>query len=267
MRVTSIASARLSGGRIEGTRWASIVLPVPGGPLSRQLWPPAAATIKRPHRVVLAAHVAEIRSLRTRGPRHRSAAVVRLGQRVAGGPPLQHAHRALQAARPRRPRARRPASPPARAGREHERRQPASAQACATASVPWQARTPPSSASSPNSAWRVQPLAGSCPLAASTAHSERQVEPGPALRTSPGARLAVMRRAGNSYPELRIAACTRSRASRTAVIGEPDDRERRQARADVDLDGDVPGLQSLDRERACVRASSSASCRRVGHPR
>ncbi len=37
MRVTSIASERLSSGRIEGTRWASIVLPVPGEPLSRQL--------------------------------------------------------------------------------------------------------------------------------------------------------------------------------------------------------------------------------------
>ena len=37
MRVTSIASGRLSSGRIEGRRWASIVLPVPGEPLSRQL--------------------------------------------------------------------------------------------------------------------------------------------------------------------------------------------------------------------------------------
>ena len=45
MRVTSIASARLRGGRIEGMRCASIVLPVPGGPLSRLLWPPAAAMI------------------------------------------------------------------------------------------------------------------------------------------------------------------------------------------------------------------------------
>src|SRR6185437_6947767 len=45
MRITSIASERLSGGRIDGRRWASIVLPVPGGPLSRLLCAPAAATV------------------------------------------------------------------------------------------------------------------------------------------------------------------------------------------------------------------------------
>ena len=44
IRVTSIASARLSGGRIDGIRRASIVLPVPGGPWRKRLWPPAAAT-------------------------------------------------------------------------------------------------------------------------------------------------------------------------------------------------------------------------------
>ena len=43
MRVTSIASALLSGGRIDGSRCASIVLPVPGGPLSSTLCAPAAA--------------------------------------------------------------------------------------------------------------------------------------------------------------------------------------------------------------------------------
>jgi len=43
MRVTSTASAVLSGGRIEGMRSASIVFPVPGGPLSITLCAPAAA--------------------------------------------------------------------------------------------------------------------------------------------------------------------------------------------------------------------------------
>ena len=37
MRVTSIASARDSGGRIDGSRRASIVLPTPGGPESSRL--------------------------------------------------------------------------------------------------------------------------------------------------------------------------------------------------------------------------------------
>ena len=43
MRVTSSASARVSGGRIDGSRRASIVLPVPGGPTSSRLCAPAAA--------------------------------------------------------------------------------------------------------------------------------------------------------------------------------------------------------------------------------
>ena len=44
IRVTSIASSGASGGRIDGSRRAIIVLPVPGGPCRNRLWPPAAAT-------------------------------------------------------------------------------------------------------------------------------------------------------------------------------------------------------------------------------
>lgn len=40
---TSSSSRGDSGGRIEGSRCASIDLPAPGGPLIRRLWPPAAA--------------------------------------------------------------------------------------------------------------------------------------------------------------------------------------------------------------------------------
>ena len=43
----------------------------------------------------------------------------------------------------------------------------------------------------------------------------------PALRTSAGARLTVMRCGGNSKPELRIALRTRSRLSRTLASGRP----------------------------------------------
>lgn len=45
MRITSIASVRSKGGRIDGKRCASIVLPVPGGPLNRLLCAPAAAIV------------------------------------------------------------------------------------------------------------------------------------------------------------------------------------------------------------------------------
>ena len=43
MRVTSSASSRASVGRMPGSRRASIVFPVPGGPISRRLCEPAAA--------------------------------------------------------------------------------------------------------------------------------------------------------------------------------------------------------------------------------
>ena len=42
--VSSSASASSSGGRMPGRQRASMVLPVPGGPLRRRWWPPAAAT-------------------------------------------------------------------------------------------------------------------------------------------------------------------------------------------------------------------------------
>ena len=43
IRSTSIASARLRGGRMDGRRRAASDLPAPGGPTIRRLWPPAAA--------------------------------------------------------------------------------------------------------------------------------------------------------------------------------------------------------------------------------
>ena len=44
MRVVLKLSAGDNGGKIVGSRRASIVLPVPGLPIIRTLWPPAAAT-------------------------------------------------------------------------------------------------------------------------------------------------------------------------------------------------------------------------------
>ena len=41
--VISSASSKLGGGRMPGSRRASMVLPAPGGPIISRLWPPAAA--------------------------------------------------------------------------------------------------------------------------------------------------------------------------------------------------------------------------------
>ena len=55
-----------------------------------------------------------------------------------------------------------------------------------------------------------------------------------------------MRKAGKSKPELRIAARTRSRLSRTLVSGKPDQLEVGEAVADVDLDVHRTGIDSDD---------------------
>jgi hypothetical protein len=68
---------------------------------------------------------------------------------------------------------------------------------------------------------RARRAAGTWPVAARIAHASARSSPGPALRRSPGARLAVMRRRGHSKPLLRIAVWIRSRASRTAASASP----------------------------------------------
>src|SRR4051812_10823956 len=59
------------------------------------------------------------------------------------------------------------------------------------------------------------------PPTARIAQAMARSKPGPALRIDAGARLTVTRLRGNSKPELRIAARTRSRASRTARSPSP----------------------------------------------
>ena len=60
MRVVSRLSAGVSGGRMVGSRLASRVLPVPGGPIIRTLWQPAAAIEQGALGVVLALDVDEV---------------------------------------------------------------------------------------------------------------------------------------------------------------------------------------------------------------
>ena len=92
------------------------------------------------------------------------------------------------------------------------------------------------------------PRAGIWPLAASTPTAIARSNPGPTLRRCAGARLTVMRRAGNSKPEFRIAARTRSRASRTARSASPTIVKAGRPGADVDLDGDEARVEAVDGE-------------------
>ncbi len=88
--------------------------------------------------------------------------------------------------------------------------------------------------STPRVAW-IDPSRDNSPSSTVSAISRRSTMPDaarmpraigksneePALRTSAGARLTVMRCGGNSKPELRMALRTRSRLSLTLVSGRP----------------------------------------------
>ena len=86
--------------------------------------------------------------------------------------------------------------------------------------MPFVCLTPPSSESSPRNR-DASGIDGTCPELSSTARAIGRSYAGPAFRRSAGARLAVMRRIGNSQPEFLIAARARSRASCTAASGRP----------------------------------------------
>ena len=58
--VVSMASSKVSGGRMPASRLASMLLPEPGGPIIRTLCEPAAATSMRALGHGLPAHIAEI---------------------------------------------------------------------------------------------------------------------------------------------------------------------------------------------------------------
>ncbi len=60
IRVTSIASSRVSGGRIDGIRRASIVLPVPGGPSINRLWRSGSRDLEREQRRGMTADVGQV---------------------------------------------------------------------------------------------------------------------------------------------------------------------------------------------------------------
>ena len=102
-----------------------------------------------------------------------------------------------------------------------------------------------------------------CPAAARMPSAIGRSNDAPALRTSAGARLTVMRCGGNSKPELRIALRTRSRLSRTLASGRPTIVKRGQAERDVDFDVDRTGIDAEDRRRPKAREHDADTARFV----
>ena len=98
---------------------------------------------------------------------------------------------------------------------------PASRAASATARAPPTGRNEPLSESSPTRPRRGRRSQLSCPDAHNSATAIARSKPGPSLRRAPGARLATIRRSGNSKPQFTSAARTFSRSSLTTASGRP----------------------------------------------
>ena len=119
----------------------------------------------------------------------------------------------------------------------------------ATASTPRIERSSPPSARARR---RPRSLRSARPRAGRRRRASRRRAPGrtpaPLLRRYAGARLTVIRLPGNSKPEFVSAARTRSRASRTALSARPTIVNVGRPCADVDLDPHAPRLDPVDRE-------------------
>ena len=223
MRVTSIASSRVSGGRIDGSRRASIVLPVPGGPCRNRLWPPAAATSSAGIEPVVAADVARGPAARARGSRRR-----RLRRAAAArASPRRTSTASCERARRRAPRA--PATSAAsarpRARDAAAARSPCAARALGDRERAADRRAPRRSATArrrPRSPRARPARAGRA--ATSSATASGRSKPGPTLRRYAGARLTVMR----SLRELEAGVRRSPRARARAPRGPPCRRARRR---------------------------------------
>ena len=242
-----MASSRRSGGRIPGIRRASMVLPPPGGPIMSIECPPAAATSSARRADPLAADLGHV-GPRRRRPSGRGAPPASSGDRLGSARPSSRSTAARRVGRPEHldaghegglggVGARAPGSASSRRGPRarpwRARRGPAAASRRARALPPPRrpahgvrapaGPTPPGSPGRAAGRTAARPCAGrpgrGWPRSAARGHGERLVgEP----RADPLARLLHR------------------------DVGQADDREGRQAGAQVDLDLDGGCLQAED---------------------
>ena len=179
IRVTSSASARVISGRIDGSRRASIVLPVPGGALEQQV---VAARPRRSAARAAAPRGRGRRPGRAPAPRGGAPAARRAGS-GGGAPPSSDLGRRAQRPTPRRPRSPSTSAASRARSRGHDQpraarrggrpRRPPALPASRAARRPATARrTPRRLASASRGIW---------PLAASTPSASAASKPGPDL--------------------------------------------------------------------------------------
>ena len=197
---------------IPHSRDASRVLPLPGGPTKSKWWAPAAAISSA--RRACAWPRTSARS---------GCAAARQATASARGSDLRASSAAHTSSRVRAVRtstsAASAASLPLAGGTSSLR--PARPLASAAASTPSTARISPVNASSPRNSQPSSASPETWPLAASMPRAIARSKRPPCLGRSAGARLMVIRRAGNSNCAQWMAARTRSLASRTAASGSP----------------------------------------------
>ena len=213
--VASNDSSRESSGRIVGSRRASIVLPAPGDPTIRRLWPPAAAT-SRARRACVCPRTSDRSTVAAAGtsstgvtastgdhvPRRKRTASANVSAPTTRSPSTCAASTAFAAGTTI------PSSP-------------ALAAAIATVRMPGVDSSSPFNETSPAKASAPRRSFGTCPVAASTLITSGRSSPGPSLRTFAGARFTTTRRSGHSSSAPSTAGRTRSRASWTAAPGSP----------------------------------------------
>ena len=219
----------------------------PAGPTISTLWPPAAATSSARSQRVVAAQLA--RSPRSPSGGAASSAAASTGGRgrrlLAGQEPHELEQRLdrrdlepVDQRRLGRVRARhheRRAAGRARRLRHHDRAAHRAAPS-RRARARRTARTTRAARCAPG------------PTRPARAAASARSKPGPAFLRSAGARFTVIRRSGNSKPELSSAARTRSRDSCTAASGRPTIVNAGRPGVDVRLDGDGHAVDSEQRE-------------------
>lgn len=231
--VAASAAASSSGGSRPGIVRARRVLPEPGGPISNRPWPPARA-ISRPRRASACPRTSTRSGIAdATWPPVAPTTAPSIDRPIASTSSIRGGEATTRCRRARTrstaslsvwtpntsaPSARHPSSTAAVA--TITRRTPRRTSAVTIGRMPGTGRTSPPSDSSPTSAIR--------PGAARTCSDPRRIptaiarsSDAPALRRSAGARLTVIRRGGWTYPALRSAPRTRSRASWSAASARP----------------------------------------------
>ena len=210
--VVSNARSRPRAGSRPGRRWASMVLPAPGGPSRRRWWPPAAAASMARRAMTWP---------RTSARSGSAASAPTSGAGAGGGHGAPRASTSTSSDRLRADRTSRRATSAASASHPGGTTGVDSSSAATSGTTPGTLRTEPSSPSSPRKASPCTASAGTASAATRTPTAMARSSPAPLLRTPDGARLTVMRVIGQGSPLDSSAARTRSRASRQASSGRP----------------------------------------------